>query len=122
MARTRPTSIPEYIRAAPEKSRPHLRALHRILAEVAPDAEQTIKWGTPFFVEPRFLFAFSAHKAHCNFAPTAAALQAFRAELEGRKTTKNYLQIPYDEPVPEDLVRRIAQYRMDNLGDGDGFW
>ncbi len=65
-----------------------------ILKSVAPEAEEAIKWGTPFFVEPRFLFAFSAHKAHCNFAPTPAALEAFRKELEKHKTTKNYLQIP----------------------------
>jgi uncharacterized protein YdhG (YjbR/CyaY superfamily) len=89
---------------------------------VAPHAEQTIKWGTPFFVDPRFLFAFSAHKAHCNFAPTSAALEAFREELAAYKTTKNYLQIPYDEPVPEDLVRRIAEYRLANMGEGEGFW
>src|SRR3954471_5947667 len=100
MASKRPTTIAEYIRAAPRDSQPHLRRLYGILKKVAPKAEETIKWGTPFFVEPRFLFAFSAHKAHVNFAPTAAALAAFRKELEQHRTTKNFLQIPYDEPIP----------------------
>ena len=122
MARKRPTSIAEYIRAAPRARQPHLRRLYAILKSVAPEAEETIKWGNPFFVEPRFLFAFSAHKAHCNFAPTAAALEPFRKELENHKTTKNYLQLPYDKPLPEDLIRKIAEYRLRNLGDGDGFW
>lgn len=122
MPPTRPTTIAEYIDAAAPVAQPHLRRLHAILRSVAPDAEETIKWGTPFFVEPRFLFAFSAHRAHCNFAPTAAALEAFRKELAGHRTTKNYLQIPYDEDVPEDLVRRIAEYRLEHLGDGEGFW
>ena len=67
---TRPTTIPAYIRAAPREGQPHLRRLYEILKSVAPDADETIKWGTPFFVEPRFLFAFSAHKTHLNFAPT----------------------------------------------------
>ena len=118
----RPTTIAEYIDAAAPVAQPHLRRLHAILRSVAPDAEETIKWGTPFFVEPRFLFAFSAHKAHCNFAPTAEALEAFRKELAGHRTTKNYLQLPYDEDVPEKLVRRIAEYRLEHLGDGEGFW
>lgn len=122
MAGQRPTTIAEYIQAAPREGQPHLRRLYAILKGVAPEAEEAIKWGTPFFVTPRFLFAFSAHKAHCNFAPTAAALEAFRGELEGHRTTKNYLQIPYTEPVPEDLVRRIAEYRLRNLGEGDAFW
>jgi uncharacterized protein YdhG (YjbR/CyaY superfamily) len=93
-----------------------LRRLYAILKTVAPRAQEAIKWGAPFFVEPRFLFAFSAHKAHCNFAPTAAALDAFRKELEGHQTTKHYLQIPYDKPVPAALVRKIAKYRLRNMG------
>ena len=122
MASKRATTIAKYIRAAPREGQPHLRRLYAILKSVAPEAEEAIKWGTPFFVEPRFLFAFSAHKAHCNFAPTTAALDAFRKELEKHKTTKNYLQIPYSKPVPEDLVRRIAEYRLRNMGEGDSFW
>lgn len=118
----RPTTIAEYIKAAPRDGQPHLRTLHAILKNVAPDAEETIKWGVPFFIEPRFLFAFSAHKAHCNFSPTAAALESFREELKEHKTTNGMLQIPYKSPVPEDLVRRIALYRLQNIGDGDGFW
>ena len=124
MASKRPTTIAEYIQAAPRESQPHLRRLYAILKSVAPQAEEAIKWGTPFFVEPRFLFAFSAHKAHCNFAPTPAALEAFRKELADHKTTKNYLQIPYEEPVPEDLIRKIAEHRLREVRerDDDAFW
>ena len=124
MPKDRPTTIAAYTRAAPRKGQPHLRRLHAILKSVAPKAEEVIKWGTPFFVEPRFLFAFSAHKAHLNFAPAAAALQSFRKELEKHKTTKNALQIRYNEPLPEDLVRRIAEYcvRVVREREDDAFW
>ena len=124
MASKRPTTIAEYIRAAPREGQPHLRRLYAILRSVAPEAEEAIKWGTPFFVEPRFVFAFSAHKAHLDFAPTAAALKAFRKELEEHKTTKNYLQVPYNKPLPEDLIRKIAEYALRELRerDDDSFW
>ena len=124
MTSKRPTTIAEYIQAAPRESQPHLRGLYTILKSVAPQAEEAIKWGTPFFVEPRFLFAFSAHKAHCNFAPSPAALEAFRKELTDHKTTKNYLQIPYGKPLPEDLVRKIAGYRLRNVREreDEAFW
>ena len=124
MASKRPTTIAEYIQAAPRESQPHLRRLYAILKSVAPQAEEAIKWGTPFFVEPRFLFAFSTHKAHCNFAPSPAALEAFRKELADHETTKNFLQIPYDQPVPEDLIRKIAEYRLRNVREreDDAFW
>jgi len=94
MASKRPTTIAEYIQAAPLEGQPHLRRLFAILKSVAPEAGEAIKWGTPFFVEPRFLFAFSAHKAHLSFAPTAPALEAFRKELEEHKTTPNFASCP----------------------------
>jgi uncharacterized protein YdhG (YjbR/CyaY superfamily) len=91
---------------------------------VAPNAEETIKWGTPFFIEPRFLFSFGAHKAHLNFAPSPDTLAAFSDELKDYKTTQNYLQIPYKLPVPEDLVRRLAEHRVKVLAgrDDDAVW
>jgi uncharacterized protein YdhG (YjbR/CyaY superfamily) len=124
MASKRPTTIADYIEAAPREGQPHLRRLYAILKSVAPGAEEAIKWGTPFFVEPRFLFAFSAHKAHLNFVRAAAGLAAFRKELESHKTTKNALQIRYDEPLPEDLIRRIAAYCLGTVSEreDDAFW
>jgi uncharacterized protein YdhG (YjbR/CyaY superfamily) len=122
MASKRPTTIAEYIRAAPREGQPHLRRLYAILKRVAPKAQEAIKWGTPFFVDPRFVFAFSAHKAHCNFAPTPAVLERFRKQLGKHRTTRNYLQIPYHEALPEDLVRRIAEYRLRHMGKGHAFW
>ena len=124
MAGKRPTTIAEYIRAAPRESQPHLRQLYGILKNVAPEAKEAIKWGTPFFVEPRFLFAFSAHKAHLSFAPTPAALAAFRNKLEKHKTTKGTLQIPYDKPLPEQIVRELAEYCVQEVRkrDDDAFW
>jgi len=124
MASERPTTIAAYIEAAPREGQPHLRRLYAILQRVAPEAEEAIKWGTPFFVEPRFLFSFSAHKAHLSFAPSAAALGAFRKELEKHRTTKETLQVPYDEPLPEALIRKIAEHRLRVVREreDDAFW
>jgi uncharacterized protein YdhG (YjbR/CyaY superfamily) len=124
MAGKRPTTIAEYIRAAPRAGQPHLRRVYGILQSVAPKADRVIKWGTPFFVEPRFLFAFSAHKAHLSFAPMAAAMTAFRDDLKKFSTTKNMLKIPYDEPLPENLIRKIAQFcvREVRARKDEAFW
>ena len=126
MASQRPTTIAAYIKAAPRESQPHLRKLYAILKSVAPKAEETIKWGTPFFVEPRFLFAFSGHKAHCNFVPPAQTMAAFEKDLSKYKTTKGMgmLQIPYTEAVPEALVRKMAKHSLKLVRErqDDGFW
>ena len=124
MAGKRPTTIAEYIRTAPRAGQPHLKRIHAILKSVAPQAEEAIKWGTPFFVEPRFLFAFSAHKAHLSFAPVLSSFQKFREELAGHETTKGTLKVPYDKPLPEKLIRKIAVYCVQAVTErpDDAFW
>lgn len=121
---SRPTTIAEYIDAAPEAGRPHLRRLYALLKDAAPDAEEAIKWGTPFFVEPRFLFSFSAHKAHLSLAPTAEALELFRDEIGDYTTTTHFLKVRYAEDLPEELIRRIAEHRVRVVAEreDDGFW
>ena len=73
----------------------------RHLKRAVPRAEETIKWGTPFFVEPRFVYAFSAHKAHLSFAPPAAGLEHFREELEAHDTTVHMVRVRYGQALPE---------------------
>ncbi|MBC8165562.1 MAG: hypothetical protein H7Y20_06795, partial [Bryobacteraceae bacterium] len=48
----------------------------------------------------------------------------FRKELEKHKTTKGMLQIPYNKSLPEDLVRKIAEYRLRDVREreDDAFW
>ena len=124
MGAARPTTVDAYIASAPARARPHLRRMRQILAEAAPHAEQVIKWNTPFFVEPRFLFGFSAHKAHLGFAPTAAAMKHFARELADHPATKNTVTLPYADPLPEDLLRRMAAFcvREVKARPTDSFW
>lgn len=124
MASKRPKTIAEYIAAAPPEGQSHLRRLYAILKAAAPDAEEAIKWGNPFFVEPRFVFAFSAFKAHLNFAPMTKVLEQFRKELGQYKATEHMIQVRYDQPLPEALIRKIAESCVREVAarDSDSFW
>ena len=124
MAKQQPTTIAQYIAAAPAQGQPLLRELYALLRQAAPHAQETIKWNTPFFVEPGFLFAFSAHKTHCSFAPVAAAFEQFHTELAAHVTTKGTLRLPYDQPLPKELVRKLADHcvRAVAARQDDSFW
>ncbi len=124
MTKKRPTTIEEYIAASPAGGQELLRQLYAILKSEAPEAQEVIKWGNPFFVEPRFLFAFSAHKAHLNFTPSAGVLKAFDKELEHHQTTENFLQIPYGQPLPEKLIRKMVRLQLKRVNNrtDDNFW
>ena len=119
MTKKRPGTIKEYIDIAPPEARPHLRQLYRILKSVAPDGTGTIKWGVPVFWERRVLFGFAAYKAHISFGPGPAAIKRFSKELAKHKTGKGTIQILYDQPLPEDLIRKIGAYCITDSGENN---
>lgn len=122
MSKQKPTTIAEYINAAPEQGQPLLRRIYAILKDVAPNATEAIKWGSPVFEEKRILFSFIAYKAHLNFMPTQSSLLPFAEELKEYKTGKDTIQFPYNKPLPEDLIRRIAEYRAKDVRENGALW
>ena len=122
MPKAKPTTVAEYIDAAPREGQKQLRELRGLLRKVAPKATEALKWGVPVFEEKRILFAFAAFKSHLNFMPTPAALELFKKELAKYKTGKGSVQFPYGEPLPKALITRIAKLRANDVREKDARW
>ncbi len=122
MPKTKPTTITEYINAAPPVARKMLREMRAILKKVAPQAKEILKWGNPVFEEKRILFAYTAYKAHLNFMPTRSALEPFKKELVEYTTGKDTIQFPYDKPLPKALIHKIAAFRVKDVRENDARW
>ncbi|QYJ80124.1 iron chaperone [Shewanella acanthi] len=121
----KPETIAEYIENAAPKCRAHLEEMYIILKTVAPNAQEAIKWGHPFFIEPRFLFSFSAHKEHMGFATTNAAIEPHLAQVKDFEITqRGILKIPYRKALPKSLVMAIAttQLQLVSTRNDDNFW
>jgi uncharacterized protein YdhG (YjbR/CyaY superfamily) len=122
MPKAKPTTVDEYIDAAPEEAQAKLRQIRAILKKVAPKATETLKWGSPVFEDGRILFSYSAHKSHLHFSPTGPALEPFKEELAAFKTGKDTVQLPYDKPLPKTLIRKIAAFRAKQVREKDARW
>ena len=122
MSDAKPTTVDEYIEVAPPESREHLVRIRSILNSVVPGATEKIKWGHPVIEEKRILYSFSAHRTHLNFMPTGPALEPFADELTGYTTGKDTIQFPYDRPLPEELIRKIAAHRLREVREKDARW
>ena len=122
MPKTKPTTVAEYIAAAPKEAQKKLREIRAILRAVAPKAKEILKWGYPVFEEKRILFSYSAHKTHLNFMPTGPALKPFKEELAKYKTGQDTIQFPYDKPLPKALIRKIAAFRAKEVREKDAKW
>ena len=122
MPKTKPTTVDEYIEAAPKVAQEKLREIRAVLKKVVPSAREALKWGSPVFEKGRILFSYSAHKSHLNFSPTGPAMEPFQEELAAFKTGKDTIQFPYDKPLPKVLIRKIAAFRAKQVRETDARW
>ena len=122
MQKTKPTTVDEYIAAAPIHAQEKLHELRSILRSVVPNATESLKWGNPVFEEKRILFAYAAFKTHLNFMPTPSALTAFKEDLNKYPTGKGSVQFSYDKKLPKGLIRKIAGYRAKDVRENDAKW
>ena len=122
MDQQKPTTVDEYIAAAPEHAHAMLNQLRQLLRMAAPDAKEQLKWGQPVFEEGRILYSFSAYKSHINFMPTGPTLEHFHDELQAYKLGKDTIQFQYGEPLPEELILRIARHRRDDVVERGAKW
>ena len=110
---SKPSSVEEYLEAAPVAARPLPERLRTILLEAAPGATESLKWRQPAYTRQRIVYCFGGYRDHANFMPTPATLDAFRdVVLVARLiATPGVVRLPYDAPFPEALIRRIAEHR-----------
>lgn len=119
---TDPETVSEYIGQAPNGTQAKLRELRECLREVAPDAEEGLKWGNPAFSIDRILFTYGGFKQHIGFYPTPAAIEQFEAELEAYETSKSTIKFPLNEPLPIELIQEIATFRRTDVKENDAKW
>ena len=119
---SRPTTVSEYIAAAPKEARAKLREMRALVSAAAPGATQSLKWGMPAFSYSRILVTFAAFRKHIGFFPTPSAVRAFKDQLAGYKTASASIQLPLDKPLPRALITRITKFRVQEAKSRDAKW
>jgi uncharacterized protein YdhG (YjbR/CyaY superfamily) len=112
--------IDGYLASVEEPKRSTLEALRRSILRVVPDAEQCISYGMPAFkVRGKAVAGFAAFKNHLAYLPhSGSVLDQLGDELAGFTATKGSLHFGVDEPLPDALVRKLVDTRLEQLGLG----
>jgi uncharacterized protein YdhG (YjbR/CyaY superfamily) len=115
MARTDFNSIDDYIAAQPEASRPVLEQVRAAIRAALPEAKEVISYQIAGYRTAAGVVAFFAGwKAHYSLYPvTESVREAFSGELAGHEFSKGTLKFPLDEPVPTELIGRLARAMAD---------
>ena len=58
----------------------------------------------PTYWKGRNIIHFAASKKHLGIYPGDEAVAAFAEKLAGYDVSKGTIRIPYDQPLPEDLI------------------
>lgn len=115
-----PASIDGYLEAFPEDRRQKMQALRQLIRRLAPEAREKIAWGMPtFYDDSGNLFHFAAAKGHLGIYPGGAAIQRMAEEggLAGFKYSKGAVQLPWDRPLPEQLIAGLLAFHRQWLRD-----
>lgn len=110
------TTVDDYLSAATYDVEPRLIETRRVIREALPDAEETISHNIPAYRQHGVIvvqFAGQTEHTSLNLFPTAGTFARFDAELAPYKTSKSAIRFPLDEPLPVDLIARIAAFRLD---------
>jgi uncharacterized protein YdhG (YjbR/CyaY superfamily) len=117
MAKTDYTSVDDYIAAQPEAVRPALQRVRRILSEALPDAEEGIGYQVPVMrVRGKYALYFAGYARHFAIYPaTSGVIEALGDALTPYRSGKATFRFELADPIPEDLIRRIAAARAEEL-------
>ena len=120
--RSTASSIDEYIAGFAPETQKALEELRGLIKAAAPDATEKISYAIPTFdLNGHHLVHFAGYEKHIGFYPTGSGIEAFKEELKPYKSGKGSVQLPLDQPLPTDLVRRIVALRVEeNSGKASG--
>jgi uncharacterized protein YdhG (YjbR/CyaY superfamily) len=106
----KPKTIDEYIALQEKPLRPFLQDIRCTIRAALPDAEERISWSMPTFWGGKNVIQFAASKRHIGLYPGPEAVELFQDKLAGYETSKGTIRLPYQEPLPLELIEEIAKW------------
>ncbi len=113
-------TVDDYLAAATYDVEPRLAEMRDAVRAALPEAEETIDHELPAYRQHGVVVVQIAGQddhTSLNLFPTARTFAHFDAELAPYRTTKSSVRFPLDEPLPLDLIGRIAAFRLDEAAE-----
>lgn len=102
------TKIDDAISHLDPKNKQALEHIREVVLAEIPEAEESIGYGMPVMrYKKRYLLGFSAFKHHLSIFPGPEPIEALANELREFKTAKGTVQFTPDNPIPDEVLRKI---------------
>lgn len=108
----KPTTIDEYISSFSPETQEILLQIRRTIRSAAPGAKEVISYQMPAFKQHGMLIYFAAWKNHIGLYPPISDNPELELEVAKYSGPKGNLQLPFDEPIPYNLIEKITIHRL----------
>ena len=110
-------TVDAYIAAQPAAVQPMLNEMRALVHRAAPQAAESISYDMPTYkLGDQRLVYFAAWKQHIGlYGLPAAVLDQFEAEVNPYRQPKGTLQIPYNQPLPVELIENLLRANLRRL-------
>jgi uncharacterized protein YdhG (YjbR/CyaY superfamily) len=106
----------EYIANFPKDVQIKLNKIRAAIKDVVPKgASEKISYGIPTFYLNENIVHFAAFQDHLSFFPTSSGVLHFHKELAKYKISKGTIQIPLNEELPINLIKKITKFRVEEI-------
>lgn len=103
------TSVDEYIDSFPRDVQVILEKVRHSIYDVVPECSDKISYQIPAItVAGKPLLYFAGWQKHISLYPIPETDEALDQELAPYKSGKGTLKFPVAQPMPYDLIRRLA--------------
>jgi uncharacterized protein YdhG (YjbR/CyaY superfamily) len=109
VARPKPASIPAYLEQLESKQKKALKSVLAVVRKTVPEGEPVISYGIPAYKLDRVFIYCAAFKNHIGIYPPVRGDAKLVKSLERYANEKGNLSFPLDEPMPMELIARIAK-------------
>lgn len=102
----------------PPETRQRLEAIQAIVEQSVTDTERCVGYGMPAFRRGKVFFYFASFKKHIGVYPPVIELEPLIDELRPYRGPKGNLIFSHSEPLPIDLIGRVAEALAHQYGSG----
>jgi uncharacterized protein YdhG (YjbR/CyaY superfamily) len=117
--------VADYYARLSDEQLPYLEKLRELSRAAAPDLAETLHWNNPVYLKDGVrLWMLQAFKRHCSLRFPPKQFSEHRAEVEaaGFEAGEGFIKLPYDRPLPVDLLKRLIQYRLTDFEATGSGW
>jgi uncharacterized protein YdhG (YjbR/CyaY superfamily) len=120
MAKNKAASVDEYIASHRTAVQRVLRRVRGTIRRAVPGADETISYGIPTYkLDGQPVLYFAGWSEHYSLYPATSHLAAALGdELAPYRVSKGTIRFALTDPVPVQLIARIARLRAQEVSEG----